>query len=111
MLNTIKFSPVDSNIFAVSGLNGVLFYDLRRPTRLESIYFFIAYFKYKIINCIISTSFTVASIRFEAAQGLKTLVLMRQELAFLVVNAMHLSSPSTICRLDSKTRLTIERCC
>ena len=33
-LNTVMFSPADSNILAVAGyIFDVLFYDIRRPTR------------------------------------------------------------------------------
>ena len=43
-LNTLMFSPADSIILAVAGsIFDVLFYDIRRPTRLAFIelYFFI----------------------------------------------------------------------
>ena len=67
-MNTIMFSPSDSNIFAVAGSDGVLFYDVRRPTRLESISISsIANIKSFIV---ISKSFTVASFRFEAVHHL-----------------------------------------
>ena len=45
-LNTVIFSPSDSNILAVAGYKiDVLFYDIRRPTGLAFIelYFFLLY--------------------------------------------------------------------
>ena len=110
MLNTIKFSPIGrfQNLCGIWIERGLI---LRHSTPNEvGTYFYIAHSKFQMNHLLYaSKSFTVASIRFKAAQGLKALVLMCQELVFLVVNAMHLSSPSTICRLDSRNRLTMER--
>ena len=64
------FSPSDSNIFAVAGLYGVLFYDVRRPTRLEPIspttYFYIK----SLIVCVEIFYSCVSSFRSGASSSL-----------------------------------------
>ena len=97
----IMFSPADPSIFAVGQQRGP--YSMTFVAQ-RSKYYYSSFNLSSLIIIIISTSFTVASIRLEATRSLDALVLTVQELAFLVVNGVEPSSQSSIYQLNSSNR-------